>query len=184
MSAFHSKTVSLRLKSEARPRNPMNFYDRLLFSCLLIGDQSSGKAAPGVFLCLKRGREKKTAGRAAIRVRSTEDEHAAKRQRSPKPATRSGAGRKKGCEAPRTSTPRRGSAVRSPRREAGRAAKKGAKHRGRARREETAQSEARDARTFLTIADDKCFPIMFLQKEAFSKQKIPQAVRLGGKTVR
>ena len=61
---------------------------------------------------------------------------------------------------------------------------KGAKHRGRARREEAAQSEARDARTFLTIADEKRFPIMFLQKEAFSKQKIPQAVRLGGKTVR
>ena len=38
---FHSKTVLLRLKSEARPRNPMNFYDRLLFSCLLIGEQSS-----------------------------------------------------------------------------------------------------------------------------------------------
>ena len=33
----------------------------------------------------------------------------------------------KGCEAPRTSTPRSGSAVRRPRRKAGRAAKKGAK---------------------------------------------------------
>ncbi len=52
----------------------------------------------------------------------------------------------KGCEAPRTSTPRSGSAVRSPRREAGRAAKKGAKHRGRARRAAAAQSEARDAK--------------------------------------
>ena len=83
------------------------------------------------------------------RVRSTEDEHAAQRKRSPKPATPptgGGAGRIKGCAAPRTSTPRKGSAVRSPRREAGRAAKKGAKHRGRARRAAAAQSEARDAK--------------------------------------
>ena len=102
------------------------------------------------------------------RVRSTEDEHAAQRQRSPKPATRSGAGRQKGCEAPRASTPRSGSAVRSTRRKAGQlghqlgahasgavrstrrkagqAAKKGAKHRGRARRAAAAQSEARDAK--------------------------------------
>ena len=58
------------------------------------------------------------------RVRSTEGEHAAQRQRSPKPATRSGADRQKGCEAPRASTPRSGSAVRSPRRKAGRAAKR------------------------------------------------------------
>ena len=91
------------------------------------------------------------------RVRSTEGEHDAQRQRSPKPATRSGAGRQKGCEAPRTRTalkglpqseardakrggppkrvrstededsPERATAVRSPRRKAGRAAKKGAK---------------------------------------------------------
>ena len=52
----------------------------------------------------------------------------------------------KGCEAPRTSTPRSGSAVRSPRRKAGRAAKKGAKHRGQARRAAAAQSEACDAK--------------------------------------
>ena len=39
-SVFHLKTVSPRLKSEARPRNPMKFYDRLLFSCLLLGEQS------------------------------------------------------------------------------------------------------------------------------------------------
>ena len=51
------------------------------------------------------------------RVRSTEDEHAAQRKRSPKPATQSGAGRKKGAE-----------------------------HRGRARRAAAAQSEARDAK--------------------------------------
>ena len=108
-------------------------------------------------------------------VRSTEDEHAAQRKRSSKPATQSGAGRPKGCEAPRASTPRSGSAVRSlrrkagraakkgakhrgpstprsgsavrsPRRKAGRAAKKGAKHRGRARRAAAAHSEACDAK--------------------------------------
>ena len=42
------------------------------------------------------------------RVRSTEGEHAAQRKRSPKPATRSGAGRQKGCEAPRTRTALKG----------------------------------------------------------------------------
>ena len=118
---------------------------------------------------------RRKAGQAAKRVRSTEGEHAAQRQRSPKPATQSGAGRQKGCEAPRASTPRSGSAVRSlrreagqaakrvrstededgperatavrsPRRKAGRAAKKGAKHRGRARRAAAAQSEACDAK--------------------------------------
>ena len=52
-------------------------------------------------------------GRPPKRVRSTEGEHAAQRKRSPKPATRSGAGRQKGCEAPRASTPRSGSAVRT-----------------------------------------------------------------------
>ena len=82
----------------------------------------------------------------------------------------------KGCEAPRTRTalkglpqseacdakrggppkrvrstededgPERATAVRSPRRKAGRAAKKGAKHRGRARRAAAAQSEACDAK--------------------------------------
>ena len=36
---------------------------------------------------------RRAAGQAASRVRSTEDEHAAQRQRSPKPATRSGVGR-------------------------------------------------------------------------------------------
>jgi len=43
-------------------------------------------------------------------------------------------------------SPERATAVRSLRREAGRAAKKGAKHRGRARRAAAAQSEARDAK--------------------------------------
>ena len=38
-------------------------------------------------------------GGPSKRVRSTEGEHAAQRQRIPKPATRSGAGRQKGCEA-------------------------------------------------------------------------------------
>ena len=47
-------------------------------------------------------------GRPPKRVRSTEGEHAAQRQRSPKPATRSGAGRQKGCEAPRTRTALKG----------------------------------------------------------------------------
>ena len=90
------------------------------------------------------------------RVRSTEGEHAAQRKRSPKPATQSGAGRKKGakhrgrarraaeaqseaCDAKRggppkrvrstedEDSPERATAVRSPRRKAGRAAKKGAK---------------------------------------------------------
>ena len=42
------------------------------------------------------------------RVRGTEGEHAAQRQRSPKPATQSGAGRQKGCEAPRTRTALKG----------------------------------------------------------------------------
>ena len=95
---------------------------------------------------------------------------------SSRPGLRSGVSVcQKGCEAPRTSTPRSGSAVRSlrreagqaakrvrstededsperatavrsPRRKAGRAAKKGAKHRGRARRAAEAQSEARDAK--------------------------------------
>ena len=95
---------------------------------------------------------------------------------SSRPGLRSGVSVcQKGCETPRASTPRSGSAVRSlrreagqaakrvrstededsperatavrsPRREAGRAAKKGAKHRGRARRAAAAQSEARDAK--------------------------------------
>ena len=60
---------------------------------------------------------RRKAGQAAKRVRSTEGEHAAQRKRSPKPATQSGAGRKKGAE-----------------------------HRGRARRAAAAQSEARDAK--------------------------------------
>ena len=78
------------------------------------------------------------------RVRSTEDEHAAQRKRSPKPATRRGAGRQKGCEAPRASTPRSGSAVRD--------AKRGRPQKGcEAPRTRTAlkglpQSEARDAK--------------------------------------
>ena len=42
---------------------------------------------------------RREAGQAAKRVRSTEGEHAAQRKRSPKPATQSGAGRQKGCEA-------------------------------------------------------------------------------------
>ena len=67
---------------------------------------------------------RREAGQAAKRVRSTEGEHAAQRKRSPKPATQSGAGRQKGCEAPKASTPRSGSAVRSLRREAGQAAKR------------------------------------------------------------
>ena len=57
-------------------------------------------------------------GRPQRRVRSTEDED----------------------------SPERATAVRSLRREAGQAAKKGAKHRGRARRAAAAQSEARDAK--------------------------------------
>ena len=66
---------------------------------------------------------------------------------SSRPGLRSGVSVcQKGCEAPRTSTPRSGSAVRSPRRKAGRAAKKGAKHRGRARRAAAAHSEACDAK--------------------------------------
>ena len=51
LNAFHSKTVSPQLKSEARPRNPMKFYDRLLFSCLLLGKQSSPTFMRGVFSC-------------------------------------------------------------------------------------------------------------------------------------
>ena len=47
-------------------------------------------------------------GRPPKRVRSTEGEHAAQRQRSPKPATQSGAGRQKGCEAPMTRTALKG----------------------------------------------------------------------------
>ena len=50
-SVFHLKTVSLRLKFEARPHNPMKFYDSPLFSCLLLGEQSRVRfaAAPLLF---------------------------------------------------------------------------------------------------------------------------------------
>ena len=81
------------------------------------------------------------------RVRSTEGKHAAQRQRSPKPATRSGAGRQKGCEAPRTRTALKG----LPQSEA-RDVKRGRPQKGcEAPRTRTAlkglpQSEARDAK--------------------------------------
>ena len=65
--------------------------------------------------------------RTSLRVRSTEDED----------------------------SPERATAVRSLRRKAGQAAKKGAKHRGRARREEAAQSEARDAKAARTELDSQ-----------------------------
>ena len=45
-SVFHLKTVSLRLKFEARPHNPMKFYDSPLFSCLLLGEQSNSETTP------------------------------------------------------------------------------------------------------------------------------------------
>ena len=82
------------------------------------------------------------------RVRSTEDEHAAQRQRSPKPATRSGAGRIKGAKHRGLRTPRSGTAnpkPATPPQGVERAASKGAKHRGRARRTAAAQSEARNS---------------------------------------
>ena len=53
---------------------------------------------------------RRAAGQTASRVRSTEDEHAAQRQRSPKPATCSGAGRIKGAQHRGLRTPRSGTA--------------------------------------------------------------------------
>ena len=91
---------------------------------------------------------RRAAGQAASRVRSTEDEHAAQRQRSPKPATCSGAGRIKGCEAPRvedTAQRYRKPEARNSPAGGGAGRIKGAQHRGRARRTAAAQSEARNS---------------------------------------
>ncbi len=92
--------------------------------------------APGFgpgFLFAKKGAKHRGRGRRAAEAQS--EARDAKRGRP-----------QKGCEAPRASTPRSGSAARSPQPEGERAAKKGAKHRGRARRAAEAPSEARDAK--------------------------------------
>ena len=91
-------------------------------------------------------------GRGAGRKKGCEaprGEDTAQRYRRPEAhnSPKGWSGPQKGCEAPRTSTPHSGSAVRSPQLPEGveRAAKKGAKHRGRACRIAAAQSEAHNS---------------------------------------